>query len=196
MTPADSLQALKNGNDRFVTGTRLNRDLHHEVEATARAQHPFGVVLGCMDSRVPHETVFDQGIGDIFSVRIAGNYANTDIIGSIEFATKIVGSNLIVVLGHTECGAVRGACDSVELGNLTYTLSHLKPAIEAVDGIDGERSSNNLEYVQRVAEANVHYNVKKLTDGSEVLTELVGSGALHIIGAMYDTATGKVTFYE
>ena len=196
MTPEDSLKALKAGNERFVDEKPAKRDLSEQVEDTSTGQYPFAVVLGCIDSRVPVETVFDQGIGDIFSARIAGNFANTDTIGSIEFATKLAGSNLIVVLGHTECGAVKGACDSAKLGNLTHTLSNLSPALYAVEDVDGERNSKNAEFVQAVADANVELTVEALTERSEVLAGLVEEGKLKVVGAMYDTSTGKVEFFE
>ena len=194
MTPAEALEELKTGNQRFVSGDMRNRDLMAQVTATASGQFPFAVVLGCIDSRVPPELVFDQGIGDIFSPRIAGNFANTDIIGSIEFATQLAGSKLIVVLGHTECGAVKGACDGAQLGNLTQTLSNIAPAIYAVTDVEGSRSSKNSVFVQQVANENVRLTVAALTDRSAVLTDLVASNQLQIVGAMHDVATGQVNF--
>jgi carbonic anhydrase len=152
------------------------------------------VVLGCIDSRVPPELVFDQGIGDIFTPRIAGNFANTDIIGSIEFATQLAGSKLIVVLGHTECGAVKGACDGAQLGNLTQTLSNIAPAVYAVNDVKGSRSSKNPDFVQQVADENVRLTVAALTERSAVLSQLVAENKLKIVGAMYDVATGQVSF--
>jgi carbonic anhydrase len=195
MTTEQALRALKEGNKRFVNGQMLNRDLLAQVNVTATGQFPFAVVLGCIDSRVPPELVFDQGIGDIFSPRIAGNFANTDIIGSIEFATRLAGAKLVVVLGHTECGAVKGACDGAQLGNLTHTLSNIAPAVYAAKDVKGDRSSGNKEYVQKVADANVRLTVQALSDRSAVLRELVAKNQLMIVGAMHDVATGRVTFY-
>ncbi len=195
MTPEQALQLLKDGNERFTNRKMLNRDLMAQVQATASGQFPFAVVLGCIDSRVPPELVFDQGIGDIFSPRIAGNFANTDIIRSIEFATKLAGAKLIVVLSHTECGAVKGACDNAQLGNLTHTLSNITPAVEAVKDVEDDRTSNNSLFVQKVADKNVHLTVHALTKRSEVLNGLVEEKRLKIVGAMHDVATGKVSFF-
>ena len=193
-TPDQAVAALKAGNERFLAEGMYNRDLKAQVEATAGGQTPFAVVLGCIDSRVSPELVFDQGIGDIFSARIAGNFANTDIIGSFEFATLLAGARAIVVLGHTECGAIKGACDGAQLGNLTHTLSNLAPAVYAVTEVEGGRSSANAAYVQAVADENVRLTVEALTERSAVLRELVEDGKLEIVGAMYDVATGEVDF--
>lgn len=195
MTPEAALQMLMDGNERFLSGDVLDRDLTAQVAQTASGQYPFAFVLGCVDSRVPHEAIFDQGIGDIFSGRVAGNFVNTDLLGSMEFATAAAGSKVIVVLGHTECGAVKGACDHVELGNLTHTLSNIQPAIYQVgDTIDGDRSSSNKEYVDAVTHANVDITVQNIIDRSPVMKGLVASGDLIVIGAMHDVATGEVTF--
>lgn len=194
MTPEQALRALKDGNDRFTTGKMLKRDLMAQVRATGAGQFPFAVVLGCIDSRVPPELVFDQGIGDVFSPRIAGNFANTDIIGSIEFATELAGAKLVVVLGHTECGAVKGACDNARLGNLTHTLSNITPAVYAVNDIRKNRTSKNRAFVQRVAEENVRLTVQAITDRSTVLKELVVGKRLMVVGAMHDVGTGRVSF--
>ena len=196
MTPEQALQSLKDGNERFINGKVLNCDLMAQVRATASGQFPYAIVLGCIDSRVPPELVFDQGIGDIFSPRIAGNFANTDIIGSMEFATKLAGSKLIVVLGHTECGAVKGACDHAQLGNLTHTLSNITPAVEAVKDVEGERTSKNSSFVQKVADKNVHLTVQALTKRSDVLNGLVEEKRLKIVGAMHNVDTGKVSFFS
>lgn len=193
-TPDQALQMLKDGNKRFVSGRMHQRDLMAQVKATASGQYPFAVVIGCIDSRVPPELVFDQGIGDIFSPRIAGNYVNTDIIGSSEFATRLAGAKLILVLGHTECGAVKGACDNAQLGNLTHTLSNIMPAVYSVTNVPGARSSKNAAFVQKVAEANVRLSVKALTNRSAVLHDLVAKRNLKVAGAMHDIATGRVTF--
>ena len=196
MTLDQAFNALKDGNQRFVSGKMLKRDLMAQVRATASGQFPFAVVLGCIDSRVAPELVFDQGIGDIFSPRIAGNFANTDIIGSIEFATKLAGAKLIVVLGHTECGAVKGACDNAQLGNLTHTLSNISPAVYAATGVQGARNSKNKAFVQKVAGENVRLTVKSLTDRSTVLRNLVAEKQLKVIGAMHDVGTGRVSFFS
>jgi len=195
MTPDQALSALKHGNERFVNGKMLQRDLIAQVRATASGQYPFAVVLGCIDSRVPPELVFDQGIGDIFSPRIAGNFADTDIIGSIEFSTKLAGAKLVVVLGHTECGAIKGACDNVRLGNLTQTLSNIMPAVYAVKDACDDRTSKNKTFVQKVADENVRLTVQALTERSAVLKDLVVSNRLKVVGAMHDVATGRVSFF-
>jgi carbonic anhydrase len=194
MTPDQALAALKEGNQRFVSGKMMQRDLMAQVKTTATGQYPIAAVLGCIDSRVPPEIVFDQGLGDIFSARIAGNFANTDIIGSFEFATKLSGAKLIVVLGHTDCGAVKGACDNAQLGNLTATLSHIAPAVYVVTDVPGERTSKNAAFVQHVADANVRLTVQALTERSAVLRDLVDHGQLKVVGAMYDLASGQVHF--
>ncbi len=194
MTPDQALAALKEGNERFVSGKSLQRDLMAQVRATASGQYPFASVLGCIDSRVPPELVFDQGIGDIFSPRIAGNFANTDTIGSLEFTTKLAGAKLIVVLGHTACGAIKGACDNAQLGNLTQTLSNLAPAVYAATGVPGDRSSKNGAFVEQVTRENVRLTVQALNDRSAVLRSLVEAGQLAIVGAMYNVATGRVSF--
>ena len=167
-----------------------------QVAQTASGQYPFASILGCMASRVPPELIFDQEIGDIFAARIAGNFTDTDLTGSLEFSTKMVGSKLILVLGHSQCGAVRGAIDDVKMGNLTATLSHIMPAVEAVRRSEGSEKKNPAEFLQRVAEVNVDLNVKKLTDQSEILRGLVAAGELQVKGAMYSVETGRVTFRE
>lgn len=194
MTPDQAIEHLREGNRRFVGGKMRDRDLMSQVRATSAGQFPFAVVLGCIDSRVPPELVFDQGIGDIFSPRIAGNFANTDIIGSIEFATKLAGAKLIVVLGHTDCGAIKGACDHAQLGNLTHTLSNISPAVYAVTGVPGDRNSRNDAFVQAVAEENVRLTVKTLSDRSAILRDLVAAKQLGVVGAMHDVSTGRVSF--
>lgn len=196
LSPADALALLRDGNERFTKGQMLQRDLAAQVAATSKGQYPFGVVLGCIDSRVPPELVFDQGIGDIFAPRIAGNFVNTDILGSMEFATAVAGSKVVVVLGHTACGAVMGACDNVELGNLTQTLSNLGPAVYSVEGYAGTRTSKNAEFVQAVAETNVHLTVQNILDRSPVMKGLVDEGKLAVVGAMHDVATGEVTWFD
>ena len=196
ITPTKALEMLKEGNERFVKGKMIERDLNEQVEQTATGQYPYAVVLGCIDSRVPPELVFDQGIGDIFTPRIAGNFVNTDILGSMEFATKVAGSKLIVVLGHTSCGAVKGACDHVELGNLTHLLSNIMPAVYAVDEVIGERNSSNSKFVDDVAHMNVKFTVENILERSPLMKELVDQGELMVVGAMHDVETGRVTFMQ
>lgn len=195
LTPASALQMLKEGNDRFTAGRMISRNLHQQIEETTHGQFPFAAVLGCIDSRVPSELVFDQGIGDIFNVRIAGNFVNTDILGSLEFACKVAGSKVIVVLGHTSCGAVKGACDQVELGNLTAMLQQLKPAVDQVQGFE-ERSSANAGFVQAVADENVRQTLDNIRQRSQVLSEMEQNGEITLVGAMYHVSSGKVHFYE
>ena len=192
--PDGAITKLMAGNERFVTGKTVNCDLMQQVKSTATGQSPFAAILSCIDSRVPPEFMFDQGIGDVFSARIAGNLVNTDIIGSLEFATKVSGARAIVVLGHTQCGAIKGAVDDVKLGNLTAMLENFKPAIATLTDADGTRESKNYKLVQKVADQNVLLGVASLTQRSTVLKELVDSGQLKIIGAMYDVATGKVAW--
>lgn len=196
LSPADVIQALKDGNERFLVGRPLERDFMGQVRQTAGGQYPMAVILGCIDSRVPHEIVFDKGVGDVFSARVAGNFVNTDILGSLEFATAVAGSKAIVVLGHTECGAIKGACDHVELGNLTSTLANIAPALYAVRDVEGERTSANRAFVQAVAHENVERTVRNIVDRSPVIRGLVTSGDLVVVGAMHDVATGAVTFFE
>lgn len=196
MSPAEALDMLKQGNARFVDGKMLDRDLMDQVEATSSGQYPFGVVLGCIDSRVPPELVFDQGIGDIFAPRIAGNFVNTDILGSMEFATAAAGSKVVVVLGHTACGAVKGTADGVELGNLTHLLAQISPAMYTVEGHEGSRNSKNIEFVNEVAKANVHMTVQNILDRSPVMKGLVDDGKLIVVGAMHDVNTGEVHWMD
>lgn len=194
ITPTEALDMLKEGNKRFVKGKMVNRDLMKQVSQTATGQYPHAVVLGCIDSRVPPELVFDQGIGDIFAPRIAGNFVNKDILGSMEFATKVAGSKLIVVLGHSSCGAVKGACDNVELGNLTHTLKNLMPAVHGVEEVIGDRNSKNAKFVEDVAHLNVKLTVNNILEQSPIMKELVDQGELMVVGAIHDVSTGRVTF--
>ena len=195
-TPAQALAMLVEGNARFLADTPFERDYRSQVQATAAGQFPFAFVLSCVDSRIPVETVFDQGIGDLFVGRVAGNFVNTDLIGSMEFATAAAGARLIVVLGHSECGAVKGACDHVRLGNLTHTLSNIVPAVYAVQDIPGERTSANKAFVDAVAHDNVEQTVQNVIDRSPVITDLIRQGRVTVIGAMHDIATGRVTFLD
>ena len=193
LTPQAALLLLKEGNERFVTNNQSSRDLLKQVKETSNGQFPFAVVLSCIDSRVPAETVFDLGIGDIFSIRIAGNFINEDILGSMEFACKAAGSKLIVVMGHSSCGAVKGACDHVELCNLTAMLGKIKPAVDAV-AETGERSSSNSKFVQNVANKNVEIALNQIKKQSPVLNEMMENQEIIAVGAMYSVETGKVTF--
>ena len=197
MTPNSSLESLKDGNLRFISDKQVSRNLNAQVKATATGQYPFATVLSCIDSRVPVETIFDQGIGDLFSARIAGNFVNTDILGSMEFACKLAGTKLILVLGHTSCGAVKGACDHAELGNLTSMLEKIQPAVEAVKSpADANlRNSSNLEFVDEVAKENVVLAIENIRKESEVLSEMEKNGEIKIVGGMYDLKTGAVSFY-
>lgn len=185
---------LQEGNARFASGKSVNCDLLAQVRATADGQAPFAAVVGCIDSRVPPELVFDQQIGAIFAARIAGNFVNTDIIGSLEFATKLAGAKLIVVLGHTECGAIKGAVDDAKLGNLTAALANIRPSVIKIKAVDGPQTSKNKKLVQAVADQNAKDAVAMLTARSEVLRELVSEGKLKIVSAMHDIGTGKISW--
>lgn len=192
-TPADVLARLKAGNERLVTGNIVQCDLMRQVKDTASGQAPLAAIVGCIDSRVPPELVFDQKIGDIFCARVAGNFVNTDIIGSLEFATVLSGARAIVVLGHSSCGAIKGAVDNAKLGNLTATLANIRPAVKATK-TSGERNSKNAAFVEAVAEKNVRMTVAALNKRSPAMRKLVERGDLKIVGAMHDIATGKVTW--
>jgi carbonic anhydrase len=196
MSPDDALAELQEGNARFVAGEGLERDWLAQAKGSTGGQYPFASILSCVDSRVPPEIVFDQGIGDLFVARIAGNFITTDLLGSLEFTTAAAGSRLIVVLGHTACGAIRGACDGVQLGNLTHTLSQLYPAVYATTGVPGPRSSENTAFVDAVTRTNVEQTVRNIVERSPVIAARVKDGQLRVVGALYDLATGKVTFLE
>lgn len=191
MTPAKALEALNAGNKRFVAGTSVKKNLPAQVKATEGGQYPFAAILSCMDSRVPAEMVFDQSIGDLFSIRVAGNVVNADNLGSLEYAAKVVGVKLIVVMGHTSCGAVKGAIDDVKLGNLTELLAKIHPAVAA----SGPGTTTDHAYVDKVGEQNVRQAMKEIREKSPVLKGMLDSGAVGLVGAMYDLATGTVTFY-
>ena len=195
ITPAKALEELKNGNLRFRSNDQLDRNLMDQVSQTSGGQFPYAVVLSCIDSRVPAEHVFDLGIGDIFSIRVAGNLVNEDVLGSMEFACKAAGSKLIVVLGHSSCGAVKGACDHVELGNLTGLLNKINPAIEAIEE-DQDRSSANAAFVQKVADKNVEIAMEQIKSKSPVLNEMLANGEIMMVGGMYSVENGEVTFFE
>lgn len=194
VTPDQALQMLQDGNVRFISGKSIHCDLLAQIRATASGQAPFAAVVGCIDSRVPPELVFDQRIGDIFSARVAGNFVNTDIIGSLEFATKLAGAKLIVVLGHTECGAIKGAVDDAKLGNLTATLSNIRPSVAKIKPVEGSQTSKNKKLVQAVAEQNAKDAAAMLVARSDVLRELVSQGKLKIVSAMHDVSNGKITW--
>jgi len=195
VTPEIALQLLKDGNKRFLDKATVSRSYDKQIELTTSGQYPFAAVVSCIDSRIPTEIVFDQGIGDIFNARIAGNFVNEDILGSLEFACKIAGSKLIVIMGHTSCGAVKGACDHAELGNLTAMLDKIKPALERVKTEEGvDRSSNNIDFVNQVAVQNVHLTIAKLKQDSPVLNEMIANGEIQVVAAMYDVASGEVSF--
>jgi carbonic anhydrase len=191
-TPQGVIDELMAGNERFKTGQMVNCNLNQQVTYTANGQFPIAAVVGCIDSRVPPEMVFDQNIGDIFSARIAGNFVNTDILGSLEFACRVAGAKAIVVLGHTECGAIKGAIDQAKLGNLTAMLERLEPAVQAAAPF-AERTSSDQNLVQRVTDANVSLTVKQIQSQSSVLKEMVQAGELIIVGAIHDVATGSIS---
>ncbi len=192
--PDEAIALLKQGNERLLAGRPENCDRLAQVKDTSSGQAPFAAIVGCIDSRVPPELVFDQGIGDIFCVRIAGNFVDTTIIGSLEFATKIAGAKAIVVLGHNNCGAIKGAIDKVQLGDLTATLQNIEPAIEAVGEVYGARDSHNHEFVQQVAIANAKLAAQNIQKRSVVMSDLINSGQLKVISAMHDLATGRVSW--
>tara|TARA_R100001377_G_scaffold74313_1_gene50547 strand:+ start:1558 stop:2187 length:630 start_codon:yes stop_codon:yes gene_type:complete len=198
MTPKKSLDYLKEGNIRFQNNLKANRNLLEQVNDTSDGQFPFATILSCIDSRVSAELVFDQGLGDIFSVRIAGNFVNEDILGSMEFGCKLAGTKLIVVLGHTSCGAIKGACDDAKLGNLTKMLSKIKPAVGAVSEPQDVslRNSKNLDFVDTVSEKNVELTIDRIHAESLVLSEMEKNGEIMIVGAMYDINTGAVSFFK
>ena len=198
MTPGKSLQFLKEGNQRFQQNLNANRNLLEQVNDTSDGQFPFATILSCIDSRVSAELVFDQGLGDVFSVRIAGNFVNEDILGSMEFASKLAGTKLIVVLGHTSCGAVKGACDDAKMGNLTKLIEKITPAVNATTEPKDVslRNSKNLDFVDTVSKKNVELTIGRIHKESPILSEMEKNGEIKIIGAMYDVNTGAVDFYE
>jgi carbonic anhydrase len=194
-TPAQVLQWLKDGNERFATGKHKNRDMLHDQKVTAAGQYPRAVILSCIDSRAPAEFVFDAGIGDLFNARIAGNIADPDLVGSMEFACKVAGAKLVLVMGHTSCGAIKGACDDVQLGNLTGLLEKMKPAVASVQNVSGERNSKNHAFVEAVAEANVRLTVDRIRELSPILKEMESQGQIQIVGSVYNLETGRVQFF-
>jgi carbonic anhydrase len=195
ITPSMALQLLQDGNKRFVNNLKANRNLLQQANETSDGQHPFAVVLSCIDSRTSAELIFDQGLGDIFSVRIAGNIVNEDILGSMEFACKLAGSKIIVVLGHSKCGAVKGACDHAEMGNLTALLAKIRPAVDDEEVTKENRTSKNADFVENVAAINVKRTVKAIMERSTILEHMIQNGEIGIVGGMHDLATGEVSYY-
>ncbi len=198
VNPTKALGFLQEGNERFVKNLKVNRNLLQQANDTRDGQFPFAAVLSCIDSRTSAELIFDQGLGDVFSIRIAGSIVNTDIIGSLEFACKVSGSKLIVVLGHTKCGAIKGACDHVEMGNLTELLSKIQPAVyqESLTTDPGKRNSKNSKFVENVNDINIKNTVEAILSRSTILNEMVAKGEIGIVGAKHDLDTGEVTFFE
>ena len=196
ITPAHALEILKDGNKRFVSNLKINRNLLQQANETSDGQHPFAVILSCIDSRTSAELIFDQGLGDVFSVRIAGNIVNEDILGSMEFGCKVAGAKIIVVLGHTKCGAIKGACDNVELGNLTSLISKIKPAVDQETATSDNRTSSNANFVENVAELNVSLSVKNILLHSPIIAQMVKNEEIGIVGAIHDIKTGEVKFFE
>lgn len=196
ITPIEAIEILRKGNERFVNNLKINRNLLQQVNETAGGQHPFAVILSCIDSRTSAELIFDQGLGDIFSVRIAGNIQNADILGSIEFSCKVAGAKLVMVLGHTKCGAVKGACDQVKMGNLTTLLEKLQPAVDGEKSTTSDRNANNSEFVEKVASLNVKITQKQIVKNSPIIQEMIEKGEIALVGGMYDVETGIVDFYE
>jgi len=196
ITPAVALEILKDGNKRFVSNLKINRNLLQQANETSDGQHPFAVILSCIDSRTSAELIFDQGLGDVFSVRIAGNIVNDDILGSMEFGCKVAGAKIIVVLGHTKCGAVKGACDDVALGNLTGLIAKIKLAVEQESVTTENRNSSNGVFVENVAELNVSLSVKNILLKSPIIANMVKNGDIGIVGGIHDITTGEVKFFE
>lgn len=192
ITPEIALKMLKKGNKRFLEGKMTHRDYLKQVAATGEGQYPYASIVACLDSRTTPEFLFDQGIGDLFVARVAGNFVNADILGSLEFASKVAGSKLIVVLGHTSCGAVKGACDNVQLGNIASIVNTIKPSVEAVTDVSGERSSKNHHYVERVADENIKRTMQDILTKSSILKEMIDKGELKLVGAKLDIKTGAI----
>lgn len=195
-TPDEAIAELINGNKRFLDKKFLKQDFHSQIKATSGGQHPYAVILSCLDSRVPPEIIFDQGIGDLFVARVAGNIENQDILGSFEFATKVKGSKLIVVLGHTACGAVEGACNDVKLGNLTGLLAEIEPAVKKMAKKHPGMDKKSKDFVEHVSDENVKQTARDIVRRSEIIQSLVNEGQLKVIGAKYDVTNGQVTFFE
>jgi len=196
ITPEIALNLLKEGNHRFMNNLKTNRNLLEQANETSDGQHPFAIILSCIDSRTSAELIFDQGLGDIFSVRIAGNIINEDILGSMEFGCKVAGAKIIAVLGHTKCGAVKGACDHVEMGNLTALLSKIQPAVYDEKTELQNRNSNNSDFVEKVSVINVKRAVQAIVERSPILKEMLANGEIKLVGGMHELLTGEVIFYE
>lgn len=195
LTPEMAITILQEGNNRFINNLKANRNLLQQVNETAAGQFPFAAILSCMDSRTSAELIFDQGLGDIFSIRVAGNVLNDDILGSMEYACKVAGSKLVVVLGHTKCGAIIGACNHVEVGHITTLLKKVKPAIDQETQTTADRNGNNAEFVNHVTENNVHLTMARVRKESPILADMEKNGEIRIIGGVYDVETGKVDFF-
>lgn len=196
MTPEKSLQYLREGNERFVNNLRAHRDLLEQVNETRDGQFPFATILTCIDSRTSAELIFDQGLGDVFAARIAGSVVNEDILGSLEFSCKVAGSRIIVVLGHSQCGAIKGAIDNVQLGNLSTLLNKIQPSVYRERTTKENRTSKNGDFVEKVTDIQVRRSVSQIMENSVVLREMVESGQLYIVGAVYSVETGVVTFLD
>lgn len=196
ITPSIALDFLKEGNKRFINNLKINRNLLHQVNQTSEGQFPFAVILSCIDSRTSAELIFDQGLGDIFSIRIGGNILNDDILGSIEYACKIANTKLVVVLGHTKCGAITAACNDVKLGHFTNLLDYIYPAIKAENKITSERNGENIQFVNNVSILNVKLTVSKIKEKSMILNTLEKENKIHILGGLYDVVSGEVIFFE
>lgn len=196
ITPSQAIDLLKKGNERFVSNLKMNRNLLQQVNETSEGQHPFAVILSCIDSRTSAELIFDQGLGDVFSVRIAGNIQNEDILGSMEFSCKVAGAKIVVVLGHTKCGAIKGACDNVKMGNLSVLLDKMKPALDSEKTVVENRNASNSEFVEKVAALNVRNTKKEILTKSPILKEMIEKNEIALIGGMYNVDTGEVNFYD
>jgi carbonic anhydrase len=195
ITPDKAIEMLKEGNKRFVKNKKTEQNLLEQVHETNKAQYPFATILSCMDSRTAVELIFDQGMGDLFSIRVAGNVLNDDVLGSMEYGTKAVGTKIIMVMGHTKCGAVAGACDHVEMGSLTALLKKIEPAMEKAT-TSGKRNSKNVEYVNEVGTINVKMVIEEIREKSPIIADLEKKGQIKIIGGMYDVESGKVNFFD
>lgn len=196
LTPQDALDYLKEGNKRFINNLRANRNLLQMVNETSDGQWPFAVILSCIDSRTSAELVFDQGLGDIFSARVAGNVVNEDVLGSMEYAVKYAGSKLVVVLGHSKCGAVTAACNRVKDGNITALMHKIKPAIDKEESVTENRNGSNTEFVEKVAHLNVFHAIDEIRERSEIISSFEKEGKILIVGGIYDVETGVVDFFE
>jgi carbonic anhydrase len=196
LTPEEAIEVLRRGNERFVNNLKTHRNLLEQINETADEQYPFAAILSCMDSRTSAELIFDQGLGDIFSIRIAGNILNEDILGSLEFATKVAGSKIILVLGHTKCGAITSACNNVRMGNLTTLLNKLRPVIENEAETKTQRDGSNPSFVYNVTKITVQMTIEKIREQSPIVSGLLKGGEIKLVGGIYDVDTGIVEFFE